>query len=394
MNARTNIMSAEFRTNPYPYYAEMRRSQPVAQVEPGGMWAVSRYRDVERIMKSPELFAQGFRAAWEPPWLPNNPLARSVLALDGQEHGRLRAIVSGAFGPRAVARLEPRVRALAGELASAIEARGEVDIITALAMPLPAFMIADLLGVDPALQPNLKRWTDDLVSITPVPEGPEQVARVKGTIDELTGILGSIVAARRSAPASDFASDLIRAEASGQRLRDDEILAFMLLLLLGGFDTTTYLIANALILLADRPDIAAALRADPRRVPRFIEEVLRHDPPVHGLPRLAAEDIEVAGVVIPKGALVLALIGSANRDEARFKAPDTFDLGRDEIALSFGHGIHYCLGAALARLEAIIAIEVLVSRFRSIERAGGELEYNRSLTVRGVVSLPLRFTPG
>jgi cytochrome P450 len=394
MSARTNIMSDEFRANPYPYYAEMRRSQPVVQVEPGGMWAISRYRDVERVMKSPELFAQGFRAAWEPPWLPNNPLARSVLALDGKEHGRLRAIVSGAFGPRAVSRLEPRVRALAGELAEAIEARGEVDIITALAMPLPAFMIADLLGVDPALQPNLKRWTDDLVSITPVPEGPEQVARVKGTIDELTGILGSIVAARRSAPASDFASDLIRAEASGQRLRDDEILAFMLLLLLGGFDTTTYLIANALILLADRPDVAGALRADPRRVPRFIEEVLRHDPPVHGLPRLAAEDIEVAGVVIPKGALVLALIGSANRDEARFKAPDTFDLGRDEVALSFGHGIHYCLGAALARLEAIIAIEVLVSRFRSIERAGGELEYNRSLTVRGVVSLPLRFTPG
>jgi cytochrome P450 len=386
-------MSSTFRTNPYPFYAEMRRSQPVALVDPGGMWAVSRHRDVERILKSPDIFAQGFRAAWQPAWLPDNPLARSLLALDGQPHARLRAIVSGVFGPRAMSRLEPRARALAGDLASAFDTRGEVDLISALALPLPAAMIGELLGVDPALRPNLKRWADDLVSVTPVPESPEQVARVKATIAELSSILFSIITERRRAPAGDFTSDLVRAEAGGERLNDDEILAFLLLLLLGGFDTTTYLIANALIRLADRPDIAAILRADPKRIPRFIEEVLRHDAPVHGLPRITLQDVEVSGVVIPQGSLVLALIGSANRDELRFKEPDTFDLDRDETALSFGHGVHFCLGAALARLEAVIAIDVLLTRFKAIERAGGELEYNRSLTVRGAVTLPLRFTP-
>jgi cytochrome P450 len=394
MNQSTNIMSAEFRANPYPYYADMRRTQPVLQVEPGGMWAVSRYRDVARVIKSPDLFAQGFRAAWEPAWLPKNPLARSLLALDGQDHGRLRALVSGAFGPRLINTLEPRIRVLANELVEHIASRGEADVISALAMPLPLFVIAELLGVDPAVRANLKRWADDLVSITPVPESPEHVTRVKATIEEVMRILGSIIAIRRRQPAADFASDLIRAEASGHRLSDDEILAFMLLLLLGGFDTTTYLIANALMLLADRPDIVSTLRADPWRMPKFIEEILRFDAPVHGLPRIALDAVEVAGTVIPKGGLVLALIASANRDETHFRDPDSFSLEREEAALSFGHGLHYCLGATLARLEASLAVETLLSRFRSVEFIHRNLQYNRSLTVRGIVSLPLRFIPG
>ena len=374
MTTRRNIMTPDFRANPYPFYAEMRRSEPVAEVDPGGMWAVSRYEDVERILKSPELFAQGFRAAWQPPWLPENPLASSILALDGAPHARLRAIVSRAFGPRVMSRLEPRVRAIAGELASGIAARGEAEVIAALAVPLPAFVIGDLLGLDPALQPSFKRWADDLVSITPVAEGPEQIARVKATLAEITGYLTEVIGARRSSPADDMVSDLIGAEAGGERLSDDELVSFLILLLLGGFDTTTYLIVNALLLLADRPDLMDRLRADPALIPGFVEEVLRHDPPVHGVPRVATAEIEVAGVTIPRGALVLALIGSANRDERRFEEPDTFSLGRGRSGLSFGQGLHACIGAALARMEAALALEALLARFRAFERLPGGIE--------------------
>jgi cytochrome P450 len=392
MNTRRDIMAPEFRADPYPFYAEMRRSEPVVEVDPGGMWAVSRHEDVERILKSPELFAQGFRAAWQPPWLPQNPLASSVLALDEAPHARLRAIVSRAFGTRAVSRLEPRVRAIAGELASGIAAGAEVEVVSAFAVPLPAFVIGELLGLDPALQPSFKRWADDLVSITPVVEGPEQIPRVKATLAEITSYLTEVIAARRSSPSDDMVSDLIRAEAGGERLTDDELVSFLILLLLGGFDTTTYLIVNALLLLADRPDRVGRLRVEPGFIPGFVEEVLRYDAPVHGVPRVATADVDIAGVTIPRGALVLALLGSANRDERRFDEPDTFKMERGRQGLSFGHGIHACIGAALARLEGAAAIEALLARFRAVGRVPGELEYNRSLTVRGVVSLPLRFS--
>jgi cytochrome P450 len=387
-------MADEFRANPYPFYAEMRKTQPVVQVEPGGMWAVSRCEDVERILKTPEVFAQGFRAAWQPDWLGcDNPLTSSVVALDGAAHARLRALVTRSFGVRAVARLEPSIRARAAELAGELASSGEADFIAAFALPLPAFAIAELLGLQGAHQHAVKRWADDLASISPVPEGPEQAARVRGTIAELTGYFSEIIAARRRAPADDMVSDLVGADASGQSLTDAEIISFMTVLLLGGFDTTTYLLANALLFLADRPEEAARLRAEPALVPAFVEEMLRYDPPVHGVPRVALTDVALSGVTIPGGSLVLALLGSANRDPHRFDDPDRFQLERGRPGLSFGHGIHFCLGATLVRLEAQRALELLLSRFRAFERGQGELDWNRSLTVRGMRALPMRFIP-
>jgi cytochrome P450 len=394
MNAQINLMAPEFRANPYPFYAEMRRKHPVQKVEPGGLWAVSRFDDVERVLKTPELFAQGFRAAWQPDWLEReNPLASSILALDDPAHARLRTLVTRSFGARAVARLEPRIRdratALAGELAS----RGEADFIAGFALPLPGFAIAELLGIEGAPPQAIKRWADDLVRISPVPESPAQAARARGTIEELTGYFADIIAARRRAPADDMVSDLVHAGAGGQPLTDAEIISFMAVLLLGGFDTTTYLLANALLFLAQRPDEGARLRATPALVPAFIEEMLRYDAPVHGVPRVATADVEVAGVTIPRGSLVLALLGSANRDEGRFDDPDRFDIERGRPGLAFGHGIHFCLGATLARMEAHLSLLALLTRFRAFACAPGELEWNRSLTVRGMKALPLRFIP-
>ena len=393
MDPRVNIMTPDFRANPYPFYAEMRRAR-AALVDPGGMWAVSRHEDVAYILKNPELFSsRGFKEAWQPPWLEYNPLADSMLATDGPAHARLRVLVSSAFGPRTIARLEPRIRELAAALTDDLASRGEADFITSFALPLPAFVIGELLGFDPALRHHFKRWADDLISVTRVPESPEHAARVRATVTEVTGYVAEVIAARRREPTDDLMSDLIRAEISGQSLTDAELISFMLLLLLGGFDTTTYLLANCVRLLAQRPEEMDRLRADPSLIPRFVEELLRYDAPVHGLPRITTAEVTLGDVTLPRGALVLALLGSANRDERQYPDPDRFDIHRSQSSATFGHGIHACIGAVLARLEARLSLEALLARFRGFASLPGELQWNRSLTVRGMVALPLRFIP-
>jgi len=394
MNEPMNILSPAFRADPYPYYAELRRRGPVCPIEPGGMWAVSRHEEVLFVLKHPERFSsQGFKAAWEPPWVGVNPLASSVLAMDPPAHTRLRALVSRGFGPAAAARLEPRVRALAGELADGLRGE-EVDFIQALAMPLPAFVIGELLGLDPTRHGSFKRWADDILSVTPELPPPEQIARVKATIAELDGYLREVLAARRAAPTDDAVSDLLRAEVDGQSLTDTELVNFLVVLLLGGLETTTHLLGNALLYLSAHPELMARLHAEPALVPKFVEEILRYDGPSQSLPRITTEETTLAGVTLPRGTMVLALVGSANRDERVYPAPDSFDLDRgSQGGLQFGHGIHFCIGAALARMEARLALEAIVTRYARATRKAGEITYNRTLTVRGPVALPLRFFP-
>ena len=391
MNQPIHIFDPAFRANPYPFYAQMRTSQPLCQVEPAGLWAVSRHADVVFVLKHPELFSsQGFRAAWEPEWLGYNPVARSILAMDGPPHAKLRALVTRAFGARALARLEPRIRALAGELAGAAAQAGEVEFISAFALPLPAFVIAELLGLPRSLSPRFKQWADDVASVTPVAQSGEQVARVRASIREMTGYFTQVIAHRRKAPVDDFISDLMRAEVDGHSLSDEEIVSFAAVLLLGGFDTTTYLLANAVRILAARPELAAALRQDGTKLAGFVEEVLRYDTPVHGLPRIATQDVPLAGGTVPRGAMVLALLGSANRDEQVFARADAFLPERREAGISFGSGVHGCLGAALVRLEGRLALEALLAQTRELACPPGELVWNRSLTVRGPVAMPVR----
>lgn len=392
MEARTHILMPAFRADPYPSYAAMRRDTPVVQVEPGGIWAVSRHEDVSAILKDPARFSsQGFRVAWEPEWVGYNPVAHSLLALDGAEHGRLRGIVGQAFGTRAIHRLEPKLRALIATLTEDLAA-GEVEFNAAFGLPLPAFAIGELIGVDPADRHHFRRWADDITSVGPVPESPEHATRVRATIAELNGYLEDVIARRRAEPREDLVSDLLRAEADGQRLTDAELISFLVVLLLGGFDTTTHLLANALRVLADRPDVWADLKADQRLIPGFVEEVLRWDPPVHGIPRIAMTEVQVAGVTIPAGSLVLLLLGSANRDERRFPDPDRFDHRRGGPNVAFGHGLHTCIGAGLARMEARIALEAIVQRFERVEITDRNLVWNRAITTRGVDALRVRFS--
>lgn len=393
MQARVNILDPAFRADPYPHYAALRRDSPVCQVDPGGMWAVSRHDDIVAMLRDPARFSsRAFRAVWEPAWVGYNPLARSILAMDGPTHTRLRALASRAVGPRAVARLEPAIRERAARLAAQID--GEVDLVEAFAAPLPAFVIATLLGLDPALGVRFKRWADDFLSVTPEPLDDGHAARVRGTIAELSAYMHAVIGERRRAPVDDMVSELLRPDGDGQIMSDAEVLEFMIAILLGGLETTTHLLATSAVYLAEHPEMLARLRAEPSRVAGFVEEMLRYDGPSQTLPRVTTCEVTLAGVTIPAGSLVLALVGSAGRDERRFPDPDRFDLERGAAALNFGHGVHFCLGAALARMEAQIGIDALVRRFVAIERLPGPLEYNRTMTVRGPVAAPLRMTTG
>ncbi|WP_437276031.1 cytochrome P450 [Sorangium sp. So ce375] len=392
MSERVDIMTPAFRADPYTPYAAMRREAPVCQVDPGGMWAVSRYADVAAVLRSPERFSsRGFRAAWQPAWVGHNPLASSILAMDGPEHARLRGLVNRAFGAPAIARIEQRARGLCERLAGGLD--GDVDFIAAVAAPLPAFVISALLGLDHALEPHFKRWMDDLLSVTPEPASAEHAARVRATIAELDRYMADVIEARRRSPSDDLVSELVRAEAGGKLLGDREIIDLLVSILGGGLETTTHFLGSSMLLLAERPAELERLRASPQLIPRFIEEMMRYDGPTQSVPRLTTSDVALAGVTIPAGSLVLALVGSANRDELHFTDPDRFDLHRGQPSLTFGHGAHFCLGAALARMEAKVALEVLLPRIGEVTRAPGEIPYNRTLTVRGPVSLPLRFKP-
>ena len=392
MTERTNLFTPEIRNNPYPSYAALRAGSPAQEVEPGGLWAVSRHEDVLSVLKNPEVFSSSaFEALFNPPWLPVNPVGKSMIAKDGPAHGRLRALVSRAFTERSIARLEPRIRAIAAELAERLRGAGEADFVEAFAVPMPARVIAEIIGIDPALYRNFKRWSADIASITPVPPPEEVAAGIRATMAEMDGYLREVTAARRQAPRDDTVSDLIRAEIDGQTLSDDDIVAFLGLLLPAGFETTAHLMANLMVAILDRPGDFARVREDRALIPRFVEELLRHDPPIHGIMRMAMADAEIGGVKVPKGSMMLLLLSSATRDEARFPDAERFDLGRQaEGGLSFGHGIHHCLGAPLARLETRIALEELAKRFVGFERASGMVPYVMSIMVRGPVALPVR----
>ena len=387
-----NLLAPDVRANPYPDYARMRREGPVQQVEPGGFWAVSRAEDIEHVLKHPQIFSSaGFEPIFKPAWLGHNPLGDSMVTKDGPAHTKLRALVSRAFTPRAMARLEPRVRALCVEVADRLAALQEGDFVDELCARLPALVIADILGLDRKLTSELKRWIGHLAIVSPVYPGDELADAIRATVRELEGHLVQAIAARRSAPQGDTVSELLAAEVDGHVLADEEILAVLFLLLSAGFETTAHFFSHALIDFDRRPEVFTRLREDRTLIPAYVEELLRTEPPVHNLFRLTAVDTELGGVQLPRGSMVTLLLASANRDAARFAEPDRFDAARTSAGgYAFGHGIHFCLGASLARLEARLMLEELAARFVRFEKLPGEIRWNFAVHVRGPVALPFR----
>lgn len=391
MVGRVNLMAPEVRANPYPVYAELRRTAPVCQVEPGGLWALTRFEDVAAAFKNPQVFSSaGVRTTTAPPWLGHNPFSESMIVLDPPHHMRLRTLVSRAWTPAAVNRLEPRIRSFAQALVERLSPEREVDFVDAFAMPLPASVIGELFALDPQLTARYKRWSVDLSSVSGTTEkDTHRHDSIRATVREMEDYLSEVVSERRRQPQDDMVSDLVKTRVDGEALSDAEVMSFLFLLVVAGLETTVQLVSHCVRLLMEQPHLMARLREHPEQVPRFVEEVLRYEPSVHGLVRVTTKATEVAGVVIPEGARVALMIGSACRDGERFKDPDTFDMDREGVNnMPFGHGIHFCLGAPLARLEARVGLEVLLSRFTRFTPTG-PVKWNTSLTVRGPLTMPL-----
>jgi len=388
-----NFFSEDARRNPFPLYVQMRSHSPVLHVPKLDLWMIFDYEGVKRALNDHEAFSSSMFTAKRanPPWF---------IFFDAPQHTKLRALVMRAFTPRMVANLEPRIRDLSRELLDQQIEHGEMDLASDFSIPLPMMVIAEMLGVPAADRPHFRRWSDVMLNLSftvPGGEGASQASQDYFAVkDEMGAYLGGLLAERRAAPRDDLLTRLVDAEVDGQRLTDDEILGFFQLLLIAGSETTTNLLNNAILCLIENPDQLRRLRATPDLLPSAIEEVLRYRSPVQWMFRATKREIELRGQKIPAGKLVLPFIGSANRDPQQFPDPSSFDIARDPNPhIAFGHGIHFCLGAPLSRLEARVALPDLLERLRGLELASHEpWEPRKALHVHGPSRLPIRFEPG
>ncbi|HYO58843.1 cytochrome P450 [Archangium sp.] len=376
-------------------FAKMRSEPGLCRVEPFGAYTAARYEDVAAILKDPQRFSsEALAVITEPPWLGPNPIARSILSMDPPRHPPHRALLSRVFGPAGMARLEARVRMESEALAEAAVRRGEVELVDAFCFVLPRNIIGSMLGLEPSTFLEFKRWAHAM-GMVPSATTPEQHAEIRAVVREMKGYLTEVIEARRRRLGEDMVSDLLRAEVDGQKLSDEHILSFLFLLLPAGMETTTQLLGNSALTLAQNSEHLERMRANNAYIARFIEEVLRYDPPVQLGFRIAMQDVELSGTKVPAGSLVLGLVGSANRDERMFEQPDRFLPGRDKGSqhLSFGYGIHFCLGAQLARMEARLGLEALVSRVSGIRLRSPEIQWLPGLMIHGPAELPVELVP-
>jgi len=398
-----NIASPAFKRDPYPFYARLRAEAPVCCISvPGGhtAWLVTRYDDVVRVLKDDCFVKDRFKSlapehTTKLSWIPKAfmPLAHNMLDQDPPDHTRLRALVHKAFTPRLVEAMRVRVERLTNEMVDAAERRGRMDLIGDYALPLPATIIAEMLGIDPRDRHKFHHWSSEFVSTD---FSKWRMALAFPSVLAFMRYVRKLIRRRRVKPGDDLASALVCAEEAGNQLSEDELLAMIVLLLIAGHETTVNLIGNGMLALFSHPEQMERLRSDPALIKSAVEELLRYDGPVEtSTERFAREDVTVAEATIPAGALVFAVLASANRDERQFKNPDTLDLGRENNNhLAFGFGAHYCLGAPLARLEAQIAINTLLRRCKNLRLAipPEQVRWKRGMMLRGVTALPVAFT--
>ncbi len=385
-----NPMELYSKLDPYPWYTVMREHAPVFQQGGAGPWHVFRYADVQRVLSDYETFSsQEGRGGG------SDPLGSSIISLDPPRHRQMRALATMAFTPRAVAQLEPRIRAITNDLLDAVQSRGEMDVIADLAYPLPVIVIAELLGIPVADRERFKVWSDAIVQGSQA----EAVAAAMATMGmnwygEMVDYFRHTVEARRAEPRDDLISALIVAQVDGEHLTMQELIGFCILLLVAGNETTTNLLGNALLCFDEHPETEQRLRDAPQTLPTAIEEVLRYRAPVPMMFRTSIKDAELSGQRIPAGSPLIAWIGAANRDGDQFPEPDRFDIARTPNRhLGFGYGIHFCLGAPLARLEARVALGEMLTRLRDIRRVRSvPLEPLGGNIVAGVQRLPVTFT--
>ncbi|MFB7498052.1 cytochrome P450 [Streptomyces sp. NPDC056161] len=379
--------------HPYDVYRRLRDSAPVHRITgPDGTpaWLVTRYDDVRTALADPRLSldkqhatAGTYKGFSLPPALDAN-----LLNMDPPDHTRVRRLVGRAFTPRRVQQLRAPIRRTADALLDALGPHGSTDLVAAYAAPLPITVICDLLGIPDEHRLDFRDWTDVLVAPDPArPQaGKEAVVAMLGYFTRLLGD-------KRADPGDDLLSDLIAVREAGDRLSEDELMSLAFLILFAGYENTVQLIGNSVLALLAHPAQLAELRRDPGRLPSAVEEFARYEgPALFAIRRFPVEDVTIAGVTVPAGETVWLSLAAANRDPARFPHPDRLDLGRDATGhLALGQGIHYCIGAPLARVETEIALSALLERFPDLALGDGGLRWRRSLRARGLVALPVTY---
>lgn len=392
------LMSHAGLADPFPIYRRLRESDPVHATPQG--WLVTRFDDIVACLKDERLSAARVGAVFErlPEELREQTRALQqafshwLLMMDPPDHTRLRSLVTKAFAPSLMAALRPRIQKLVDEMLDRVAATGRIDLIKDFAYPIPAIVIAELLGVPADDRERFKVWSDDLALME---LGPRGFRQAQASMLDMNEYLARIVVERRRAPREDLISKLLAAEEAGAFMNEAELLATCSLVLFAGHETTTNLIGNSVIELLRHPDQLAMLLARPELIEPAIEELLRFHGPIQRVRRTAIADLEVGGKPIRAGESVWLLVGAANRDPRVFPDPDRLDLERRPARhLTFGFGAHFCVGAGLARIEGPIALGTLLRRLPKLRGDTESLTWRKDLSFRGVVSLPLEFEVG
>jgi hypothetical protein len=385
-----NPLDPAFRADPHPYLARLRATDPV-NLTPLGFWRLTRHADVERLLRDVPTgvrLADGSTARPSP--VTGGP-SEFMLSQDPPNHTRLRRLVSSAFTPNAVGRMREHVQEIVDRQLARVLPEGRMDVIADLALPVPSTVICEMMAIPLADRDRFTDWTSDATHLlATVFSPPEVIERGIAAVEGLRGYFEELIAQRRTHLGSDLLSELIRAEEAGDRLSTSELISQSIGLLIAGFETTIGLIGNGVLALLRHPDQLALLRARPELIGSAVEECLRFDGPIGGTLRVVHEDVVFGGVTIPKNSQVFASIFAAHRDPRVFKDPDRFMIERDHTAhLAFGGGIHFCLGAHLARMEAQVAIGSLFRRFPQLELESDKLEWGESM-FRVLGRLPVR----
>jgi cytochrome P450 len=384
----------EFRANPYPYYELLQAHAPIFYWDAWGFWFLSRYDDCHALLRDDRLGRDESGGYVPPPQ--QKPLfemmSHWMLVMDPPDHTRLRSLVHKAFTPRMVSQLRPSVQQIADDLLDKAQEKGTMEVIGDLAYPLPVTVICVLLGIPPSDHIHFHGWSDAIARSLDLTEETAVYDRAARATVDLTAYLEQLVTERRARPRDDLLSALVSVEEQGEKLTREELFATCALLLIAGHETTVNLIGNGTLALLRHPEQWQRLRENPELVQSAVEELLRYESPVQLTARVAHQDIDYKGHVFRKGQQVSFLLGAANRDASQFPDPARLDIARaDNRHLAFGGGIHYCLGAPLARLEGEIAFQSLARRLPNLSLAADTIAYRDNLTLRGLESLPVTF---
>lgn len=396
-----NPLLPEFRVDPHPFYRQLRTLDPVHWSAFLGFWVLTRYADCATVLRDAKRFSANPRDITNYGMLMENigedrPLVKMqrnwMLLLNPPDHTRLRTLVTKAFTPRVVENMRPRIQELVDELLDQVQAAGRMDAIADLAYPLPVIVVAGMLGVPVEDRDKFKVWTRDLARTLDPIISPEVLDAGDVATLAFINYFKALVDKRRKDPQDDVLSALITAEEQGDRLSEDELLATAVLLLGAGHETTMNLIGNGLLALFRNPEQLAQLKADPALIQSGVEEFLRYDGPVQMTARTALEPVEISGKTIEKGQQAIIVLAAANRDPEHFIDPDQLDIKRkDNPHIAFSHGIHYCVGAPLARAEAQIVFNSLLRRMPNLRLQTEELDWRETVTLRGLKALPVTF---